>query len=34
MIIKTGEWDPANAKTMGKTSGYQHEFWWSVDLQE
>lgn len=25
MMLQKGEWDPANAKTIGKTSGCQHE---------
>lgn len=34
MILNKGEWDPANAKTIDKTSGCQQELWLSVDLQE
>lgn len=34
MIFKKWEWDPARAKTIGKTSGCQLELWLSVDLQE
>lgn len=33
-IFKKGEWDPASAETIGKTSGCQHELCLSVDLQE
>lgn len=34
MIFKKEEWDAASAKTIGKTSGCQHELWLLVDLQE